>query len=124
MLSNLAAPTLIKVIIGLAIALGLSIWLNVEALYDLRDAQEDCQSRVDTALANGRIASADRALQATRAMAEAAARENAEAEQRIANIASEQLKLLDQYQRRLARITPLPVGCGPGADRVDAFNER
>lgn len=96
-------------------ALLLQAWLQSSAR---------CELRVERLVSGVRIAEQARALSVAESVAsDAAATATLTAEQ-LDRIAMEQLIMLDRYWTRLKDIPPLPEGCGPGQQRVDAFNNK
>ncbi len=130
MLSKLTLPVATKVIAGLGVLLivtGITLvatarwgWNKSVALASARQA---CDDRVAVLQAEAKAQGAQNALAYTRGFNDAAQQVDEDFAATLEDIAGEQRSVLGKYERLLSTIPPLDPNCGPGQQRVDAFNE-
>lgn len=101
-----------------AVAIGTSLWLG----HSLLNERKACAERIEAA----RLAGVVEALQGRADALDLQARALAEDAQRLlADLdaaRTRQIAAADRWQKWARDLPPLPEGCGPGADRVEAFN--
>ena len=118
----LAAPLLLKIGAGLALALAASLYGNYHQWSSAIQERAVRAFEVSELTAKAEALAAQNALEYTRGFNDAAAQEGQRIDQRMAEIADQQERLAADYWRRLRSIPPMPVGCAPGEQRIDAFN--
>jgi hypothetical protein len=116
--------TMTKISAALTVALAASLFLNLKqygwAVTERATAKTEMESAVNAARAE--VARA--ALDTSQRLVDAAREQSRLIAEEEARLAAEQLRQQEDYWRRMRALQPLPAGCGPGQDRVDAFNER
>jgi hypothetical protein len=123
-IDKLAIKPLLITIGVLALALSISLFANVKqyragAIADTAHAAELVAARN-----TGEIDALKDALERSASIAEQAEAERLRIEQQLIGINAENARLQYEYQMAIALLPPLPAQCGPGIDRVDAFNRR
>jgi hypothetical protein len=105
----------------LALALGVSAGLNVWQLYRAGKQADAVEHASQVCELNGQIAGLEATLDRGEAIAGLRAADTAELLSDLEQIAERGRQVRVEY-RRAAAAAPLPVGCEPGKDRVDAVN--
>jgi hypothetical protein len=121
-LDKLAIKPLLITIAALSVLLLVSGWFNVSqfkagAIADTEHAAEIAELRAAT-----EIAAAKRGARQSDEIAAQAEEQRILLAAEFDAIAEEQRRINAQYAGALSRIPPLASNCGPGQDRVDAFN--
>ncbi|GEM_PF-4202842 len=111
-----------RAIIALSIALALSLFANVVAMYLIGSISASSAAKVVQARQTGAIdALKGRADQINR-VALAADRDGLKLQAELRSVDEEAARRLQNYQAFVSGLPPLPQGCGPGKARVDALN--
>lgn len=108
--------------VWLAVALAASLGGNLYQVYRAGVAAAEAKHAADKAAADARAAAQAAVNDAARLLAEERARQRDELAKDILVLHESAASQVSRYRSWVSRLPPLPANCGPGRDRVDAFN--
>ena len=108
--------------VWLAVALAASVGANLYQLYRAGVAKAEAEHAVDKAASAARETAQAAVLDATRLLAEARAEQRDALVTDILALHRAANAQVDRYRQWVSKLPPLPANCGPGQERVDAFN--
>lgn len=111
-----------KLVLGLAVALGLSLTTNLYQLYRAGVAAAEKEHAVDKAASDARAAAQNAVNEAARLLADERGRQRDALAGDILKLHAAADAQVSRYRTWVRGLPPLPANCGPGRDRVDAFN--
>lgn len=124
MLSNVAAPAVFKALVIVTALLFASLAGNAWQLKRAWISETEHAAEIERLQLEAQLAGAQVALDRSRELATEAQARLEEMQNAAGQITADLADQHREYVRRLKDIPPLPVGCGPGTLRVDAFNYR
>jgi len=121
-LDKLAIKPLLITIAVLSALLVVSGWFNVSQFKASAIAETEHAAEIAKLRSAAEIAAAKRGARQSEEIAAQAEEQRILLAAEFAAIAEEQRDVIADYNAALARLPPLPSNCGPGQQRVDAFN--